>query len=58
MAKAVATSFALAVLAIVMAATFAPRSDAGAHAAGDNIACAPAYGLDPCALTIADGAIR
>lgn len=43
MAKAVVSSFVFAVVAILAASFFAPRSNAGVEGA-----CSPAYGVNPC----------
>lgn len=43
MAKTVVSAFAFAVVVILSASAFAPRS-----VAGNNGTCAPAYGVDPC----------
>jgi hypothetical protein len=48
MAKTVVTAFAFAVVVILSAAAFAPGSVADAKG------CAPAYGVDPCALQAGD----
>ncbi|WP_299869033.1 hypothetical protein [uncultured Hoeflea sp.] len=44
MAKTVVSAFAFAVVVILSAAAFAPGSVA------DSKGCAPAYGVDPCAV--------
>ena len=43
MGKAVASSFVIAVIAILAASFFAPRSDASAAST-----CSPAYGVNAC----------
>ncbi|HET7412731.1 MAG TPA: hypothetical protein VFJ18_08715 [Pararhizobium sp.] len=43
MAKAVVSSFVFAVVAILAASFFAPRSNAGVEGA-----CSQAYGVNPC----------
>jgi len=43
MVKAVATSFVFAVVAILAASFFAPRSNAGVESN-----CSTAYGINPC----------
>lgn len=49
MGKTVITAFAFAVLVILSASIFAPRS-----VAHSSNGCAPAYGVDPCALQAAN----
>ncbi|MEQ8308485.1 MAG: hypothetical protein RIA09_18275 [Hoeflea sp.] len=44
MGKTVVTAFAFAVVVILSASAFAPRSVA------DSKGCAPAYGVDPCSV--------
>lgn len=46
MGKAVVSSFVFATVAILAASFFAPRSNASVEAS-----CAPAYGVNPCAVS-------
>lgn len=45
MGKTVVTAFAFSILVILSASAFAPRS-----VAHSSKGCAPAYGVDPCAI--------
>ena len=48
MGKTVATAFAFAIVVILAASAFAPRS-----VAHSSKGCTPAYGVDPCAIQAA-----
>jgi len=45
MGKTIASAFAFAIVVILAASAFAPRSEALS-----SKGCAPAYGVDPCAI--------